>query len=154
MGALAPKYYDIVLFTMPFLISIFLVYTPFENFLSEYPFYRSFPWYFPWRGVIASLLIWMFSGVAYSLNEEKFEYLLWGSALSFAFFHYLLLMVVYIRGYRVTLYPLFFQVYHRTTGSGTVYLDLAQVVLVLSLLFSQKVRSRIRFFIKGRSRAT
>jgi len=138
------------LFILPLVASILMLNVPIEDFLSEYSFRNTFPWYIPWRGAVTSLIIWIIAGLVYSGGSEAFEYLLWGSYFSFAVFHYMTIYIVNVNGYRTSLYPLVYAIEYssRTVEGLTYYLDLGQVLLLANLAFSVKARKYILGMIR------
>ena len=128
-------------FFIPLVIALLLIPIPIEDFLSEYPFLRSFQWYIYWIGAFISLLIWLVTGIMYSFNEKKTEKLLWGSLFSFLFFHYLTLFTIFINGYKIQLYPFIYTISNISNKFYTSYLDTGQILFLLTLIFSEKTKN-------------
>jgi len=145
------KVFRIFQYFIPFFLSIPFVTVPIEDFLSEYPFFRIFPWYYCWRGAFVSLLMWLTIGAIYSLNESISDRFLWGSLASFLIYHYLSLVVISTQGYSVVLYPLFYTISTQIHGTQstfqTLYVDTGQLLLLLTILFSDRSRNKIRNLI-------
>ena len=125
----------------PAVVSTVFVAVPLESLLSTYPVpVLAFNWYIPWRGAVASLILWLITGVLYSNKRYYLKLSFLGSAVTFAAYHYLALYLVNLRS-PVRLLPLFYLV----GRSSPLFLDLGQVVLVLTALaFRSELRQALR----------
>jgi len=105
---------------------------PLENVLSEYGFVRVFPWYVPWRVAAISFIAWVVFSSFMSSSRPLTIYLTWATALLFSAAHYAVLYLVAVNGAEVSIFPMVYVV--NRAGCLTYKLDLAQVVIVASLL--------------------
>ncbi len=124
---------DAVYLVAPVVLSAVAAMIPIENFLSEFPFEHVFPWYPPWRGALVSFLIWIAAGLVLSERRRWTKLLFIGSAASFVVYHYFSLVETALSGHPVALYPLFYVI-----GEGPLHVDLAQVVVILTLYALKK----------------
>lgn len=134
---------DAVYLIAPVVLSAIATMLPIENFLSEFPFERVFPWYPPWRGALISFLLWIAAGLVLSDKRRWTKLFFIGSAASFAVYHYFSLAETVLSGHPVALYPLFYVV-----GESPPHIDLAQVVIILTVY---ALKNDIAAFIKNRS---
>ncbi len=141
---------EYVWFFIPGIIALLFIPLPIEDFLSEYPFLKTFSWYISWRATFASLILWLITGLLYSLDEKISEKLLWGSLFSFLIFHYITLFIISLNGYTIKFYPFTYEVSSYINNSfKTLYLDTGQILLIITIAFSEKLK-KIYIFIKNR----
>ena len=128
----------------PIALSFLATRVPLEDYLSEIGFRSFFKWYEPWRGAVVGLLSWIVAGIMYNSSKKLTKYLLWGSYIAFALFHYLTLYTVLMDGFKISLFPFFYSLNYSSNDVGgvTYYLDLGQLLLLINLLVSIRNRGR------------
>ncbi len=123
---------------------------PIENYLSEYAFWSTEPWYVPWRGAVVSLAAWVVLACLTGRRPEITRPLTWVAYALFAAFHYYSLYVVTQSGYSVSPLPLFYELVP-PEGNPTLYLDLGQLLLFLTVWTTVDVKGAVLRRIRGES---
>jgi len=144
----------VVVITLSTLIVIVLSYlalnSPIEKMLSHsgYPWIREYPWYLYWRIALANLIIWLVALVLLSFELKWAKYLALLSAITFTLFHYITLMVSGRKEYVVKIMPLVYTVYSNKYQCETSYLDLGQIIILITLLNTVNWKDLIKRKIK------
>lgn len=113
------------------LLSAVAAATPIEDFISLYP-YPNHPWILYWRVALVMLFTWLLASAFASRERAFLTWLTLTSAVALAVAHYAHLLVVIARtGVEASFYPFFYKL--RYMGGETLYLDIAQVVLVITI---------------------
>ena len=113
------------------LLSALAAATPIEDFISLYP-YPSHPWILYWRIALVMLFTWLLASAFASKERTLLAWLMLVSAVALAVAHYAQLLIVTRTGVEASFYPFFYKLRHM--GGETLYLDIAQVVLVITLV--------------------
>jgi len=108
---------------------------PIERILSHsgYPWIREYPWYFYWRVALANLILWLIALLLLSLDINQARYLALLTAITFTMFHYALLKISKGSEYSVRITPLVYIVHLSEYQHETIYLDLGQIVILVTI---------------------
>ena len=146
----------ILVFLILFINLTFIVVNiPFENYLSQYPFYRKFIWYKFWRGTVFFLFTWLIMLALTALDIRIAHYGLWMSLIFFLSFHYLTLMYSLNEFRKITfsllIYKITFIDPNYNIVSETIYLDLGQLLFLFTILVTldyKKTYKTLRSYFK------
>ena len=116
---------------------------PLEKLLSEYPGAPTMPWHPSWRVALAMFYLWLTAAIIYSFGKRQANYLLLVAGLAFVVAHYAALRSLPSEcKLTVSLMHYFVVCDNRPSP---VYLDMGQLVLVVTVAVTVRLLARVHF---------